>query len=476
MDLKLEKCNSKPRICFRADASASIGYGHFIRSLALADMLKDDFDCVFYTQSPSDYQRSEAEKVCRLEALPADDSKFQLFLDELKGTEIVVLDNYFFTTDYQKAIKAKGCKLVCIDDLHNKHYVSDAVVNHGFAKETDFSKENYTRVYTGPDYALLRSPFLKDDKETKRRSNKWVVCFGGSDQNNYTGKTAELLRQRKDSPEIVAVVGDGYQYTQQLKDAGVEVRQRLTANEMAMLFRSAENVVCSASSVCYESLACECKVYAGYYVDNQKDFYENLQQRRHILPLGELHNGNWDLLKEEDCVATVGLTVNQVRQNFRAIFYDLVLRQVNYVDMTEVESKAVWEVRNQLEIRKVMTNPEPFSFESHTAFVERLEKDPNKLFLAYFYGEELVGTINFVEIGIDSSAERGLFVNPNCQGHGMAQVLEKLSEREARNRGVRYLVAKVKKDNMSSLKFHLKAGYELMNTDNEYSYYKRYIY
>ena len=32
------------KIYFRADAGAEIGYGHFIRSLSLADMLKDDFD------------------------------------------------------------------------------------------------------------------------------------------------------------------------------------------------------------------------------------------------------------------------------------------------------------------------------------------------------------------------------------------------------------------------------------------------
>jgi len=37
------------KIYLRADASAAIGYGHFIRTLALADMLKDDFDCTFFT-------------------------------------------------------------------------------------------------------------------------------------------------------------------------------------------------------------------------------------------------------------------------------------------------------------------------------------------------------------------------------------------------------------------------------------------
>ena len=71
----------KQKILFRADAGAEIGYGHFIRTLALADMLKDDFECVLYTQAPSEYQRKECEKVCKLVELPADETRFQLFLD-----------------------------------------------------------------------------------------------------------------------------------------------------------------------------------------------------------------------------------------------------------------------------------------------------------------------------------------------------------------------------------------------------------
>ena len=102
----------KRKIYFRADAGPEIGYGHYIRSLALADMLKRDFDCKMFTQSPTNYQIKEARTICPVIALPNDESKFYLFLDLLEGDEIVVLDNYFFTTDYQRAIKAKGCKLV----------------------------------------------------------------------------------------------------------------------------------------------------------------------------------------------------------------------------------------------------------------------------------------------------------------------------------------------------------------------------
>ena len=53
------------KIYFRADASSDIGYGHFVRSLALADILKDYFDCYFATIHPTEYQLKEISKVCQ---------------------------------------------------------------------------------------------------------------------------------------------------------------------------------------------------------------------------------------------------------------------------------------------------------------------------------------------------------------------------------------------------------------------------
>lgn len=313
---------NKRKICFRADAGAEIGYGHFIRTLALADMLKDDFECVFYTQSPTEYQRKEAENVCELVALPADDTRFQLFLDYLKGDEIVVLDNYFYTTDYQRAIKAKGCKLVCIDDMHDKHYVADVVVNHGFAKEFDFSKESYTKLCLGPQYVLLRAPFL-NSAEIKERYYNWMVCFGGSDEKDFTGKSIEQLLVKESPKEIVAVVGDAYRYREELERKGISVCCRLSAAQMSDLLRSALNVVCPASSVCYEAMACGCKVFAGYYVDNQRDFYENLVKRQCIIPLGNLNENSFEQLFTDGNKELKPLPIGNVRLNFRTLFYSL---------------------------------------------------------------------------------------------------------------------------------------------------------
>ena len=101
---------SKRKIFFRADAGPEIGYGHYIRSLALADMLKQDFDCTMFTQSPTDYQLRECESVCPIVALPDDDSKFDKFLEYLYGDEIVVLDKGRIVErgTFEELLRAKG--------------------------------------------------------------------------------------------------------------------------------------------------------------------------------------------------------------------------------------------------------------------------------------------------------------------------------------------------------------------------------
>jgi UDP-2,4-diacetamido-2,4,6-trideoxy-beta-L-altropyranose hydrolase len=283
------------KIFFRADAGNQIGYGHFIRSLALADMLKEDFDCTFFTQMPTDYQKREAAQVCPLVELPTDDRKFDLFLDKLTGDEIVVLDNYFFTTDYQRAIKAKGCKLVCIDDMHDKHYVADVVINHGIATKEVFDVEPYTRLCLGLDWALLRRPFLEAAKNISNRiySNeiqKVAVCFGGSDTLHLTEQTIKQLLQNPAIIQIDAIVGNNFTGFEEFTDTCVRFHQNISAQEVADIFWNCDLAIVSASSVCIEALACGAKVVAGWYVENQREFYEYLENNNIIIPLLNFNN------------------------------------------------------------------------------------------------------------------------------------------------------------------------------------------
>ena len=312
----------KKRILFRADAGAEIGYGHFIRTLALADMLKDDFECEFYTQAPSEYQRKECEKVCRLVELPADETRFQLFLDGLRGDEIVVLDNYFYTTEYQKAIKKKGCKLVCIDDMHDKHYVADVVINHGPVTEDEFECEPYTKLYLGDDYLLLRRPFLVPISNRKR-NNSAVVNLGGADPFKLTDKVVRLLLQAETDYHIIVILGDTVFLSEENR-AKVEVRSRLSAEQMADLFETSAFGILPGSTVSIEAMSRAMPILMGYQVDNQEEGYKKLSNSGHFIPLGNLHELNLQTLKaaieQLKDFNPFRLDTSQVRNNFNNMF------------------------------------------------------------------------------------------------------------------------------------------------------------
>lgn len=291
------------KVFFRADASQGIGYGHFVRSLALADMLREDFDCCMFTAAPDAFQVREAAGICRLEALDAGERRFDDFLNLLWGDEIVVLDNYFYTTDYQRQIKSRGCALVCIDDMHDKRYVCDAVVNHGFVSADEFDAAPGVRLCLGPEYSLLRRPFLRGSTAenapmvmsglpsldagtaTAMPGNRpgasaglmnIAICFGGSDQLGLAEQCRMLLVGDSRVGKVTVVGGNGI---------------RLDAEGMASLFRSSDLAVVSMSTVCLEALACGTKVAAGWYVDNQKQGYEEFVRRGLICPLGYLGDG-----------------------------------------------------------------------------------------------------------------------------------------------------------------------------------------
>lgn len=462
------------KIFFRADAGQSIGYGHFVRTLALAEMLKKDFDCSFFTQSPSEYQVSEVQKVCRLVPLPSDESKFEVFLSYLSGDEIVVLDNYFYSTDYLRIIKGKGCKVVCIDDVCDRHFYADAIINHGCCDCADYSAESFTGFYMGCKWALLRQPFLQASDSITRDENHWVISFGGSDPYNLTLNYVRYLQSVNPNCKISLLLGDGYAYFDAVESIpNVSIYRRQSAEQVASLFRSASCVLCSASSVCYEALACGCRVWAGYYVENQESFYAYLKEHDMICPLGDLRSLTPPINLDFHSHGMFHLdgVENRYRTLFRALSYDVV----PYTTMTYQQSYDTWYSRNREEIRRWMTNPKPFSFESHCSFVESLKTSETKLYYSFFEDRTFVGSYDFVNIIKGVSAERGLFVDPDYQGSHLAKMMEVLMDGFIARRGVKYLLVEVLKDNERSLCYHRKLGYVTYKEDDKYFYLKRNI-
>ena len=467
------------KIYFRADAGAEIGYGHFIRTLALADMLKDDFSCVFVTQAPTIYQKSEVAKVCELVEVSATEEKFRLFLDMLNGDEIVVLDNYFYDTDYQQKIRAKGCRLVCIDDMHNKHYVADVVINHGLTNENLFDTEFYTRLCLGLDWALLRAPFLTC-QQNKRASTdgvkKVVLGFGGCDHWNLTGKVCSLLLATPDIEQVTAIIGDAYQHSY-LCDPRLCYRKNLGAAEIAELFCKADLALLPASTMSFEALACGTVLATGYYVDNQVEIYHELVKSGRALPLDDFSD---ERLKQRlDQVlhlpAPATWKKGNIRKHYIELFHTLCFKNyrigtfhfIDYRNLSEAQHLEVWQARTDSRICCWMSNQTIFSFESHLDFVNSLRSFSDRFFWAVYKDNCFLGSVN-IHVMDSGYAERGIFMNPCLVGKAMAKEIEENAYSIYRNLGISVLKAKVRKNNIRSLKYHQKTGYSIECENEEY--------
>lgn len=282
----------KRTIALRADGGPEIGLGHFMRAIALAEMLHDSFHCVFYTKDPSPFQISQMEAVCQhWVALPDDYAHLEAFLQELRGDEIVVLDNYYFETDYQLTLKEKGCKLVCIDDLHDKHYVADAVINHAEGLDpSSFSCEAYTHLYLGLKYAMLRQEFLDEASGIVRNPRQVMVCMGGSIQQELLDKIIIALSRIEEELDFYIIANGDLSIPEDANQgAKFHFSSGLSSAEMRSLMLQSTLALLPASTIALESIACRLPGIIGYYAPNQQYLYEGIRANGLALTAGDLN-------------------------------------------------------------------------------------------------------------------------------------------------------------------------------------------
>ena len=143
---------------------------------------------------------------------------------------------------------------------------------------------------------------------------------------------------------------------------------------------------------------------------------------------------------------------------------------VNYVDCPRERQLEILSLRNREEIRRWMTHPEPISEEEHFRLVERLKGDGDRLYYAVYRGGVLVGTYNLTR-GEDGVWERGIIAAPETQGRGETLRWERQILSTLPGRGIRALSAKVKPDNLRSVRYHAKLGFREQSRDGEYIHY-----
>ncbi len=271
----------KPDLFIRADGSAYLGLGHLVRSSSLAYYLNNfsriTFVCRLITENFKKELQKDGIKVIEIDS----DSDF---LEMVNQDSFVVLDGYQFTDDYQKKIKQKGCKLVCIDDIHEGEYHCDMIINQapGVSEEL-YDAQPYTTFALGPDYALLRPPFINRAGKTRSidELKSVLICFGGSDYKNLTNRSTRIIQDFKQFEKIIIITGSAYEHEFEgdgTSDSRIEHYRDVSAGQMANFMSQSDVAIVPASGILFEALAVGCHVISGYYNKNQLQIYNGFKE------------------------------------------------------------------------------------------------------------------------------------------------------------------------------------------------------
>jgi UDP-2,4-diacetamido-2,4,6-trideoxy-beta-L-altropyranose hydrolase len=308
-------------LLIRADATASMGTGHAMRCLALAQAWQDAGGrCTFAMAevTPAVRRKIEAEK-CEVVAVQAkagsedDAAQFVQLAREEIATRVVV-DGYQFGADYQRAMKAAGLRTLFIDDYgHASHYSADLVLNQNVSPDEQLyaNRESYTQLLLGPRYALLRREFSswRDYKrEIPSNGRKVLITLGGSDPEGLTARAIEAVAAiDMDALEAMVVVGGSNPQFEQLRslavklagrrNVGIEV-QRDVAN-MAELMAWADVAISAGGTTCWELCLLALPALLIDVAENQRRVVRELQQVHCAVHLGSAREVSADQLSRE---------------------------------------------------------------------------------------------------------------------------------------------------------------------------------
>jgi UDP-2,4-diacetamido-2,4,6-trideoxy-beta-L-altropyranose hydrolase len=276
------------KIYIRVDGGNKIGLGHLVRCIALALMLKEDFDITFVTLSiPADISEDIILNGFCWNKINSEDEFFEI----ITPIDLIILDHYGLDSFYQKKIKEIGCNLICIDDLYDKEFYADLIINHtpGIV-ESDYKAQAYTKFALGIEFALLRPAFLEVAKQDRQieKMETLFICFGGADFKNLTSIVLNVALEFQSLKKIIIVTGTSFEFKNELKllinnNYKVDWFSAVSEEKILELMMLSDLAMVPSSGILLETLCTGCKVITGMYIENQSKALKNISSQGNII-------------------------------------------------------------------------------------------------------------------------------------------------------------------------------------------------
>jgi UDP-2,4-diacetamido-2,4,6-trideoxy-beta-L-altropyranose hydrolase len=457
------------QIYFRCDAGSQIGLGHLVRSLALAQMLQPFFRPHFLIRNP-DPALADQITACHFgftplpEASPYDPEARRLTTSILQTGDLVVLDGYHFTTSYQQILKQAGLLLVCIDDLQAFPFAADVIINQaGGVLPEGYQIPPHTRLCLGPDYALLREPFLLAAREPRPVTlvERIFLNMGGADPHNDTGRILQQLTALDPDILVEVVTGSAFGHGEALvalaaAHPGIRIHQGLSALAMRQLMQSCQAAILPPSSVAYEWCCVGGPLFLYQTAGNQSAMRAFLIREQ----LAADYDTFAAFRQQPDVKTTITRQLAQQRKyfcgqspkNLRGVFNQLYFSHWLELRPAAAEDMMLlYDWANDPEVRQNSFNQSPIPLEVHKIWFENKIKEETSLFLVARVRGIPAGMIRY-----DLREAQGVIsylVDRHFRGRSLGAVLLQKGEEalRARHPEISTLVGHVQETNLASV-------------------------
>ena len=466
------------RIKIRVDASSEIGYGHLTRCCALINY-STEIHPLFYSTEPIE---KIVRQMCKINFTFVSLINSNDFLERIEAEDLILIDGYEFDTNYFIQIKRKDAKVICIDDLANKHLPVDVIINPtpGF-EAWAYSSLLCTQYFLGLDFALLRSSFqaLARVQISPKIENSLFICFGGSDPLNKTLIAYKAALDSQNFSEIHIVLGPGYEHKVQFEDSTIPViiYRALPEIEMASLMNQMEYGITPTSGILLECLAAKIKLISGYYIENQKYIYTEHLKLNSFVDASDLsYEAIFSGMNEVKRINTTKTTIDGKSTERLAKMIHSIQSESRYILRlaTAEDNYTTYEWSNQEATRKYALNKDFIPFENHTNWFLSKLASAHCMYFILTEEEKPIGSIRFDLNG--PIATISYLLDPLTHGRGLGSILMKkgleMFEKLIVSNEIKIVQGYVLMENIPSVKLFERFGFKLEIESNMYLFKK----
>jgi UDP-2,4-diacetamido-2,4,6-trideoxy-beta-L-altropyranose hydrolase len=294
--------DSKPNpLLFRCDANVSIGAGHVMRCVALAQAWEDAGGRAAFVaaQSPDGLLRrirGEGFEINNVSAVPGSlqDAELLIYQAGAMGARWVVVDGDQFGVEFLRQIRDSGVRILLVDDFGGRSaFPAEMVLNPNFgASQIPYRGVGFSgEVLAGEKYVLLRREFRTASDRFRRSAaagHRVLITLGGTDPTSVGPKMLAALASAHDF-KFVFVAGPGCEYRSELEGFRADnIEILFDVDHMPTLMRQCEMAVIVAGGTLWELLYSGCVVLSYTRNTVQESVISALANKDIVANMGDI--------------------------------------------------------------------------------------------------------------------------------------------------------------------------------------------